>query len=137
MTFALSVPLGKLLLGEMGSFTLAGILYLGAGLGLTAYRLAAREPARTTAAGDPASPQRSSRRSRLALAGAIACGGVIAPALLFWGLASLAAAPASLLRSLEVVVTALLATLLFREEVAKRVWIAIGLMVAASALLAL
>jgi len=32
VTFALSVPLGKLLLGEIGSFTLAGILYLGADL---------------------------------------------------------------------------------------------------------
>jgi drug/metabolite transporter (DMT)-like permease len=137
LTFALSVPLGKLLLGEMGSFTVAGILYLGAGLGLTVYRLATREPARTVTEEESSSPGPSSRRSRLCLAGAIVCGGIIAPGLLFWGLTSLAAASASLLLSLEVVFTALLAALLFREEVAKRVWMAIGLMVVASALLAL
>jgi drug/metabolite transporter (DMT)-like permease len=136
LTFALSVPLGKLLLGEMGSFTLAGILYLGAGLGLTVYRLAAREPTWRVAEDEASSPGPSSRRSRLSLTGAILCGGIIAPALLFWGLTSLAAAPASLLLSLEVVFTGLLAALLFREAVAKRVWAAIGLMVAGSALLA-
>lgn len=136
VTFALSVPLGKLLLGEIGSFTLAGILYLGAGLGLTFYRLLAREPRRGVSAEDSSSPIPSPRRTRLCLAGAILSGGIIAPALLFWGLTSLSAAPASLMLSLEVVFTALLAGLLFREQVAKQVWAAVVLMVAASVLLA-
>ena len=136
VTFALSVPLGKLLLGEIGSFTLAGVLYLGAGLGLTLYRLLAREPVRTASARDSSSPVSSPGRSRLYLAGAIVSGGIIAPALLFWGLASLAAAPASLLLSLEVVFTALLAGLVFGEHIAKQVWMAVVLMVAASILLA-
>jgi drug/metabolite transporter (DMT)-like permease len=136
VTFALSVPLGKLLLGEIGSFTLAGILYLGAGLGLTLYRLLTREPGPTERVDDSSSSVSSPTRSRLSLAGAIVSGGIIAPALLFWGLASLAAAPASLLLSLEVVFTALMAGLIFREHIAKQVWVAVVLMVAASVLLA-
>src|SRR5665647_708985 len=80
--FALSVPLGKWLLGEIGSFTLAGILYLGAGIGLTFYRLLAKEPGRSISTVDI--PIHSVRRSRLCLVGAIVSGGIIAPALLFW-----------------------------------------------------
>jgi drug/metabolite transporter (DMT)-like permease len=136
VTFSLSVPLGKLLLGNIGSFTLAGTLYLGAGVGLSIYRAISRDPrkAHTPEAGGQAVDSRS-RRSVLALVGAIASGGVIAPALLFWGLATLAASSVSLLLSLEVVFTALLAGLLFREQVAKRVWAAVVLMLAASVLL--
>ena len=136
VTFALSVPVGKLLLGEIGSFTLAGILYLGAGLGLTLYRLVARKPRWIVGEDGVSNPVASSRRSSLALAGAIVSGGIIAPALLFWGLSSLSAAPASLLLSLEVVFTALLAGIIFREQITKQVWAAVVLMVVASVLLA-
>ena len=136
VAFALSVPLGKLLLGEIGSFTLAGILYLGAGMGLTIYRRVAGEPRRSASEKESSSPARTPRRSRLCLAGAIVSGGIIAPALLFWGLTSLAAASASLMLSLEVVFTALLAGLLFREQIARQVWVAVALMFAASVLLA-
>jgi drug/metabolite transporter (DMT)-like permease len=136
VAFALSMPLGKLLLGEMGSFALAGILYLGAGVGLTLYRLLVREPRRGVGAEASSCPLPSSRRCHLCLAGAIVSGGILAPALLFWGLASLAAAPASLLLSLEVVFTALLAGVIFGEHVARQVWGAVVLMVAASVVLA-
>ena len=136
VTFALSVPLGKLLLGNLGSFGLAGILYLGAGIGLSLYRLIAREAHSDAASeSEPPSHASSSVRSLLALVGATASGGVIAPALLFWGLSSLSAASASLLLSLEVVFTVLLAGLLLHEQVTKQIWVAVALMVAASILL--
>jgi drug/metabolite transporter (DMT)-like permease len=136
ISFALSVPLGKWLLGEVGSFSLAGILYLGAGIALTLYRLLSRR--RGAEPEPPESPDlpASLRRSRLALAGAIVSGGIIAPALLLYGLVSLPAPSVSLFLSLEVVFTALLAGLLFREQVAKRVWLAVIIMAAASVLLA-
>lgn len=136
IAFALSIPLGKLLLGTLDSFTLAGIFYLGAGIGLTVFRLVTRDPRTAHAAYRRESAgYTSSRGSAFALMGAIVSGGIAAPALLFWGLTSLEASTASLLLSLEVVFTALLASLIFREQVTKNVWAAVVLMVAASALL--
>lgn len=129
--FALSVPLGKSLLSEISPFTLAGLLYLGAGLGLTVYRHFAGDD--TPAPGDSPAER---RRSTVFLAAAIAAGGVVAPLLLFWGLVTTPAVVASLLLSLEVVFTALLAGLLFREHVAVQVWGAAALMAAAAVVMA-
>lgn len=136
LTFAISIPGGKLLLGHLGSFTLAGSLYLGGGVASTIYRIAKREPLIVEAADSAGAMQNGpSRRSIVALSLATICGGMLAPSLLYWGLNHLNAATGSLLLSLEVVFTALLAGLLFREQVAKQVWIAVALMVAASVLL--
>jgi drug/metabolite transporter (DMT)-like permease len=124
-----------LLLGDLNSFTLAGILYLGAGAGMTLFRLVTGDSRTTPSAHTPEwGNNQSSRRSVLALIGAIASGGVFAPALLFWGLASLTASTTSLLLSLELVFTALLARLAFREQITKN-GAAVVLMVGASALL--
>jgi drug/metabolite transporter (DMT)-like permease len=136
VSFALSVPIGKWLLGEMGSFSLAGILYLGAGLALTLYRLLAERGERTVHKERRAPVSVSLRRSRIALVGAVVSGGIVAPALLLYGLASLPPASASLFLSLEVMFTALLAGLIFHEHVARRVWLAVVLMAGASTLLA-
>ena len=129
-TFALSVPLGKWLLDGTSPSILAGLLYLGAGLSLTVYRRVSGDD--TPAPADSAAGR---RRSTVFLAAAIATGGVVAPLLLFWGLVSTPAVVASLLLSLEVVLTALLAGLLFREHVAAQVWGAVVLMAAAAAVM--
>ncbi|GAB4262877.1 MAG: DMT family transporter [Thermoleophilia bacterium] len=134
--FALSVPMGKWLLAVTTPFTLAGLLYLGAGVALTGYRWvvgAARvemqlRPQENDRAGPP-------RRNAAFLAAAVVSGGIMGPLLLFWGLASTPAAVVSLLLALEVVLTALVAGLFFREHVALQVWAAVGLMVAAALLL--
>lgn len=88
---------------------LAGLLYLGSGIGLGAFLLGRRIMA----------PQRLSRESVtgvgwLWLSGAIFFGGIVAPVLLMTGLARTEAATASLLLNLEGVFTALLAWFLFR-----------------------
>ena len=64
------------------------------------------------------------------LAGAVTAGGGIAPVLLLWGLSDTGASDASLLLNLEGVVTMLIAALLFREAVGRRVWAAAALMLA-------
>jgi drug/metabolite transporter (DMT)-like permease len=58
-----------------------------------------------------------------------------APVLLVWGLSGLAASAASLLLAAEAVLTMLLAAILFREPVAKRIWLAALLILAAAGLL--
>jgi drug/metabolite transporter (DMT)-like permease len=91
---------------------LAGLLYVGAGLGLFIYR-------RFAGAGADAET-RLSRRDMPWLAGAIMSGGVAGPALLMLGLAHTQAGTASLLLTLEGVATALIAFAVFREHIGWR-----------------
>jgi len=130
--FGMSAPLAKLLLGTIHPLPLAAILYLGAGLGLSLY-LIARRPF-TTAAVDEA---RLERGDLPWLAGATISGGVIAPILLLYGLRTTPAATASLLLSLEIVATALIAGAAFREFIGRSTWSAILMITGGSVLLSL
>lgn len=124
--FGLAAPLGKLLLGAVDPFLLAGLLYLGSGLGLQAWRIATR-------AETPVLPS----ADRPWLAGAILAGGVIGPVLLMSGLAGMAASGASLLLNAEGVFTALLAWFVFRENVDRRIALGMAAMVAGAVVLTL
>ena len=117
--FGASTPLAKLLVGEVSPPMLAGLLYLGSGLGLFAWRTVR-----------PERPASLSRRELPWLASAIAAGGVVAPALLMYGLARSEASTASLLLNLEGVFTALIAWVVFRENVDRRVFIGMALIIA-------
>jgi len=124
--FGLSTPCAKLLLGQISPLLLAGLLYAGSGLGLSAVRLLA--PAAAAGA-------RITRSDAPWLAGAVVAGGVLAPVLLMWGLRSTSASAASLLLNLEGVFTALLAWFVFRENVDRRIAFGFALIVAGGALL--
>ncbi len=125
--FGAAAPALKPIAGTLNPVLLAGLLYLGSFLGLAAARAVRR-----TARGEAA----LSRSDLPALAGAIVAGGLVAPVLLVWGLSGLAASAASLLLAAEGVLTMLLAAILFREAVARRIWIAAGFTLCAGALLA-
>jgi drug/metabolite transporter (DMT)-like permease len=108
--FGASTPFAKLLVGSIPPLALAGLLYLGSGLGLaTWFALRRRSP-------------NLSLRDLPWLAAAIVLGGIIGPALLMYGLARTDGATASLLLNLEVVFTAAMAWMVFRENVDKRVF---------------
>ncbi|MFL7905596.1 DMT family transporter [Azospirillum argentinense] len=113
--FGLSTPLAKLLVHDLSPWMLAGLLYLGSGIGLGLVRLARRLTA---------SRQRGERGLRgaewLWLLAAVAAGGVAGPVLLMFGLTATPASTASLLLNLEGVFTALLAWFVFREGVDRR-----------------
>lgn len=130
--FGASTPFAKLLLGELPPLALAGLLYLGSGLGLLAVRLATRS---RRGADRPATEAPLAAGDYPWLAGAVIAGGVAAPILLLWGLSGTGAAEASLLLNLEGVVTTLVAALLFREAVGGRVWAAAALMLAGATVL--
>ncbi len=110
LLFGAGTPLAKLLLGDVSPWLLAGLLYLGSGVGLGVYRLVTR-----------ASRVRLDADARLPLAGAVAFGGVLGPVLLMVGLVGLPASAASLLLNAEGVFTAVLAWVVFRENVDRRV----------------
>ena len=125
--FGASTPFAKLLLGELPPLGLAGLLYLGSGLGLLAVLVLRRQFAKGEARSKEAA---LTGRDYAWLAGAVIAGGGIAPVLLLWGLSGTGASEASLLLNLEGVVTMLIAALLFREAVGRRVWAAAALMLA-------
>jgi drug/metabolite transporter (DMT)-like permease len=117
--FGLSAPAAKLLAGAVDPWLLAGLLYLGSGIGLGLYRLARRFM------GHVGSDAPLRRQDLPWLGGAIATGGIIGPVLLMYGLAAGTAVQSSLLLNLEGVFTALLAWSFFRESFDAR--IAIGM----------
>jgi drug/metabolite transporter (DMT)-like permease len=130
--FGVSTPLAKLLLGELSPVTLAGLLYLGSGIGL-GLLLGAR---RALGRGAPGGPEAAlTRRDLPWLAGAVLAGGVAAPVVLLWGLAGTPASDAALLLNFETVLTALLAAVIFHEAVGRRVWVAAAVMFAGGVLL--
>jgi drug/metabolite transporter (DMT)-like permease len=94
---------------------LAGLLYLGSGVGLGCFRL-------VRALGGRVSREAPLRRADWPwLTAAIVVGGVVGPVLLMFGLAGGLASEASLLLNLESVLTAALAWLVFREHVHARI----------------
>ena len=112
--FGASTPLAKLLLGYVEPGMMAGLLYLGSGIGLAlvhalrgALNLAAVE-----------APLRRADMPRLALV--IAVGGILGPLLLMFGLAGTDAAGTSLLLNLEGLATMGIAWVVFRENVDRR-----------------
>lgn len=112
--FGASTPLAKGLLVSVDPWMMAGILYLGAGIGLAiASRL--RGLLRLPEAG---APLRRSDGPRLAVA--VATGGVAGPLLLMSGLSRIDAASASLLLNVEGLATMAIAWLVFRENVDRR-----------------
>jgi drug/metabolite transporter (DMT)-like permease len=113
--FGASTPLAKLLLGDgISPWILAGLLYLGSGVGLGSVLLA-RTVGRMTAV---EAPLRRGDLPRLALI--LLAGGMVAPLLLMIGLAHTEASVAALLLNLEGLATVAIAWLVFHENVDRR-----------------
>jgi drug/metabolite transporter (DMT)-like permease len=115
LLFGAGTPLAKQLLTGVDPWMLAGLLYLGSGLGLGAWRLVRR-----------AEPVQLPAGQWLWLAGAVLAGGVVGPLLLMFGLTRMPASGASLLLNAEGVFTALLAWFAFKENFDRR--IALGML---------
>ena len=124
LLFGAGTPLAKALLGDVSPWMLAALLYLGSGIGLAVYRALSRAPA-----------VRLPRREAPWFAGAILCGGVVAPVLLMIGLTGMPASGASLLLNAEGVFTALLAWFAFKENFDRRIALGMAAIVAGAAVL--
>lgn len=112
--FGASTPLAKLLLGSVDPWLMAGLLYLGAGLGLSFVHLS-RGALRLPAIEAPL------RRSDMPWLGlVILAGGVLGPLFLMIGLVRTQAAAASLLLNLEGLATMGIAWAVFHENVDRR-----------------
>lgn len=113
--YAISSPLSKLLLDYMPPTLMAGFLYIGAGVGMSAIafirktRAASKKEMRLT-------------KSELPYTIAMILLDIAAPIFLLVGLKSTTAASASLLNNFEIVATAVIALMLFKEKISPRLW---------------
>lgn len=107
--FGLSAPVAKVLLGAVSPVLLAGLLYLGAAVGLWLYR-AFRPSTNEAQLGRDDVPK---------LAVVVLAGGIVAPILMLLGLHRVTALAGSLLLNLEAPFTVLLAVVLFREHLGR------------------
>jgi drug/metabolite transporter (DMT)-like permease len=124
LLFGAGTPFAKLLVASVDPWMLAGILYLGSGVGLAIVRFAS-----------PGERASIPRKDIPWLAGAIGLGGVVGPVLLMWGLARMPASSASLLLNAEGVFTALIAWFVFRENFDRRIALGMLLIVAGAIVL--
>lgn len=122
--FGASTPLAKLLLGELDPWLLAGLLYWGSGLGLFIYRRVRHLPKLCLP-----------KTEWAWLLAAILAGGVLAPVLLLLGLNAMPASGASLLLNAEAVFTAVLAWVVFKENVDRRIFLGMLVIVAGALML--
>ena len=129
--FGLSTPLAKLLAGSLSPLLLAGLLYLGSGLGLATLLIVRATLHGRAALSVPRGPD------AWWLLGAIVCGGVIGPYLLVYGLQFTDAASASLILNLEGCFTALLAWFVFKENFDGRIALGMTLIIGGGAVLSL
>ena len=126
--FGTATPASKSLLYDVQPQALAGLLYLGAAIGVLPVLL--RE--RTFCL-----PWRAGNRTIALLAGAILLGGVLGPWLLLLGLRRATSGSVSLLLNLELVATVFLGHVIFRDYLTTRGWLAAAGSLLAAVLLAL
>lgn len=130
LLFGASAPLAKLLLGGIDPIPLASFLYLGSGIGLLLLRLMQRMKR-----GYVEVEAKINRNEIKWLIGAVIAGGVMAPIVLMFSLRGTPASTASLLLNFEGVATTLIAVIIFKESIGKRIWFAVTLIASASVLL--
>lgn len=131
--YGISAPVAKVLLTKLSAYVMAAFLYLGAGLGMALIK--ALQKARRQA-GTERQEASIPRREWPYVVGMILLD-IAAPILLMLGLTQAAAGTAALLNNFEIVVTSILALLLFKEAVGRRMWLAIGLITVATVILSL
>ncbi len=126
--YAINVPFSKVLLSNIAPAMLASFLYLGAGVGLLIYA-AIKKLCGVKSTSEPLT--KKELPYTLAMIGL----DIIAPILLMLGITKTASANVSLLNNFEIVATTLIALVIFKEAVSKKLWVAIGLVTVASIVL--
>ncbi len=126
--YALNAPFSKELLAHTGPTMMAAFLYLGAGLGLLLYGLVGKALGHNAV-------RAPLTRKELPYTLAMIVLDIAAPIFLMLGLSRTSASNASLLNNFEIVATSLIALLIFKEHISRRLWLAIGLVTLASMIL--
>ena len=126
--YALNSPVSKLLLQNVSSTMMAGLLYLGAGIGLVIVRCIQKNM-------NYESQEKKLTKQDTPYTIAMIVLDIAAPICLMIGLSMTTAANASLLNNFEIVTTSMIALFIFQEKISKRLWLAIILVTLASIIL--
>lgn len=126
--YAISSPVSKLMLREVSPTIMAAILYLGAGGGMfiLGYVQKKRNKIRNE--------EHLTRKELPYTIGMIVLD-IAAPIFLMIGLSKTTAANASLLNNFEIVATSIIALVIFKESISRKLWFAIGLITLSSVIL--
>lgn len=124
--YAINVPISKVLLQHVGPTTMAALLYLGAGIGIGMMSLFNKK--------DREKAESLTKAELPYIVGMIVLD-IAAPIFLMLGISYGSSANASLLGNFEIVATTVIALILFKEAVTKRLWVAVGLITLSSILL--
>ena len=126
--YALNSPFSKLLLKYLPSTLMAGFLYIGAGFGMIMIFLIRK------ASNRPGKEPRLTKKD-LPYTIAMIVLDIAAPICLLFGLTMTTAANASLLNNFEIVATAIIALVVFKETISPRLWLGILFVTASCTLL--
>ena len=116
--YSINAPFSKILLEFMPPTLMAGFLYVGAGIGITFIALIRKMKKYET-------KELKLTKSELPYTIAMIILDIAAPIFLLFGLNATTAANASLLNNFEIVATAIIALMVFKERISPRLWFGI------------
>lgn len=126
--YAINIPLSKMIMGHVESTMMAALLYLGAGIGMLLYSMGKKWIGK-------GNKNESLTKKELPYTVAMVVLDIIAPILLMLGISKTNSANVSLLNNFEIVATSIIALVVFKEMISKKLWMAIALVTVASAIL--
>jgi len=126
--YAISSPISKLLLKEIPPTLMAAFLYLGAGSGMCIFGFVKQKKYKEKT-------EARLTKEELPYIILMVVLDIAAPIFLMYGLTMTTAANASLLNNFEIASTSLIALLIFKESISKRLWLAISLITVSSIIL--
>lgn len=126
--YAINIPFSKVLIEYVDSTMMAGFLYLGAGIGMFLYTSISGMTGKKVV-------KEPLTKAELPYTIAMVVLDIAAPILLMHGLKNSTSANATLLNNFEIVATSLIALVVFKETVSKKLWGAIALVSFASIIL--
>lgn len=126
--YAINVPLSKVLLNHAQPTMMASFLYLGAGLGLFIYSLIEKATGKQV-------KREPLTKKELPYTVAMVVLDIAAPIFLMFGISMTNSANVSLLNNFEIVATSIIALVVFKEVISKKLWLAIVLVTVASVIL--
>lgn len=127
LLFGVAAPFSKLLLADLNYFLLAGLLYLGAALGLVPFVFSKTVP----------KFWEIDKKNVIRILGSVFFGGILGPVFLLLGLNIAHAASVSLWLNLELAATAVLGWLFFKDHLDMRGWMGVAGAIAAGVLITL
>jgi drug/metabolite transporter (DMT)-like permease len=128
--FGMSAPFSKLILKEIPPLLLSSLLYLGAGIGMLAIDIVRK-------LADVKRHEARLVKQEMTYVVLMVLLDIAAPIFLMLGLTKTTSSTASLLSNFEIVATSIIALVVFKEAIGKRLWISITLIIISSIILSI